>query len=113
MYTNLSLSTAALTGHVEVRCDLANTGPRAGVEVAQLYLAFPPTAREPPKVLRRFVKLVLGAGERARVAFTLLPSDFEIWDVGSHGWASPAGEYTVMVGASSADIRLRAPLSRA
>jgi len=90
---------------------LTNTGVRDGIAVPQLYIAFPPTSGEPPKVLRHFAKVNLRAGEQTRLRFTLQPHDFQVWDEAQHGWASPTGQYTVLVGASSADIRLQAPLT--
>jgi hypothetical protein len=39
-------------------------------------------------------------------------ADLSVWDAGAHVWAAPKGNFTLMVGASSADIRLRATLPR-
>jgi len=91
---------------------LTNTGARDGVAVPQLYLGFPPASGEPPKVLRHFTKLALRPGEQRTVTFVMRPHDLQIWDVSSHGWSTPQGEFTLLVGASSADIRLQAPLQR-
>ncbi len=48
-----------------------NTGPVHGAEVAQLYLGFPPSAGEPPQVLRGFQKLHLAPGAEATATFNL------------------------------------------
>ena len=89
---------------------VTNTGATAGAEVAQLYLQFPEAARTPPKQLKGFVKTaVLAPGEAAAVTFTVQGVDISVWDdVKTHGWVVVPGEYKVMVGASSQDIRAEA-----
>lgn len=88
---------------------LTNTGKVAGAEVAQMYLAFPPQAGEPPKVLRRFKKVALQPGASATVEFDpLVAFDFSVWDTTGavHGWKVVPGDYTVMIGTSSRDLPL-------
>jgi beta-glucosidase len=101
-YTNLS---ASLT---QVSFTLTNTGTRAGAEIAQLYLGFPSEAGEPPKQLKGFQKVTLGAGASQTVTFTLTPDDLSIWKVTPTNkyWAITTGTYSVYVGSSSRDIRL-------
>jgi beta-glucosidase len=105
-YANLSVPARvnAATGEsIAVALDVSNTGARAGAEVVQVYLGFPSTAGEPPKVLRGFQKVALAAGQTQRVTFTLGADAYRIWN---NGWAPVLGTYQVMVGASSRDIRL-------
>jgi beta-glucosidase len=87
---------------VVVAFSVTNSGSVAGVETPQLYLRFPPEAGEPPKQLKGF---------ESTSAFTLAPRDFSIWDVETHSWAVARGEFEVMVGASSCDIRQRATVT--
>lgn len=65
-------------------------------------------ALTPEKLLRRFKPLTLTAGESRRVTFTLGFDDLKLpgpdWQ-----WKEEPGELRVMVGASSADIRLKGP----
>ena len=91
-----------------VSVSVKNTGAVAGAEVAQLYMAYPAVAGEPPKVLRRFAKIQLEAEVEATVTFSppLAKQDFSIWDEASHGWKCVPGDYTFHVGSSSRDIRL-------
>lgn len=101
---------------VVVAFSVTNSGSVAGVETPQLYLRFPPEAGEPPKQLKGFRKTMVlapGATERfeSTSAFTLAPRDFSIWDVETHSWAVARGEFEVMVGASSCDIRQRATVT--
>ncbi|EJU05081.1 hypothetical protein DACRYDRAFT_20627 [Dacryopinax primogenitus] len=85
---------------------VTNTGARDGAEVSQLYLGFPPSAGEPPKVLRGFEKTTIKSQNTAVVVLGLLKHDISIWDVVSQSWQVPSGKFTVMIGSSSRDIRL-------
>lgn len=83
----------------------------AGSEVAQLYLGYPLAANEPPKLLKGFQKVAVGSGECAGVGFSLTANDLTVWDVFTQAWVLTHGTYTVMVGSSSADIRLTGVLT--
>jgi len=71
-----------------------------------LYLSFPQAAQEPPKVLRRVKKVFLQPGKSTEVVFLLNNQDLQIWDSNAHGWTVVSGDYQLLVGASSRDIRL-------
>ena len=86
---------------------LTNTGSVAGAEVAQLYLAFPSAANEPPLQLKGFGKVMLQPGQSATVAFPVTARDLSIWDATTHDWAMQHGTFGVYVGASSRDIRAK------
>jgi beta-glucosidase len=92
-----------------VEATVTNTGDRFGHEVAQLYLAFP--GDRPRHELRGFAKVALAPGESAPVRFELGPRDLAEWSVPRGDWQIVAGGFTVEVGASSRDIRLRAELT--
>ena len=72
-YTNFSYSDLTVSGtdSVTISVTIKNTGPVHGAEVAQLYLGFPPSAGEPPQVLRGFQKLNLAPGAEATATFNL------------------------------------------
>jgi len=89
-----------------VTCTVKNAGKVDGYEVAQLYLKFPSTAGEPPKQLKGFQRLTIGAGKTATATFTLDDGSFSIWDAKTHQWSLVHGTFGVMVGSSSGDIRL-------
>lgn len=96
--------TAALWDVVAtVEALVTNSGPVAGAEVAQLYLAIP---GGPPRQLRGFAKLPLTPGAAATAAFHITRRDVSVWDVAAQGWVVTPGEFGVFVGASSRDIRL-------
>lgn len=90
---------------VVVTAIVQNTGDRAGEEVVQLYLRYPEEAGEPPKQLRAFQKIHLEKGESAEVEFRLTARHMSIWDSNLHQWREVPGEFTYMIGPSSADIR--------
>ncbi|TWU77554.1 hypothetical protein ED733_007571 [Metarhizium rileyi] len=87
----------------EVKATVANTGPVAGEEVAQLYLGIPGA---PLKQLRGFEKARLAPGQSRNITFALTRRDLSEWDVGKQQWTIQNGEYKVFVGASSRDTRL-------
>lgn len=90
---------------LEAAFDLWNTGQRAGAEVAQLYLGFPPGSDEPPKRLAGWAKVFLQPGERRRVSIEIDEADpshpLSIWSESARRWVTPAGEYRVWVGNSA------------
>jgi len=86
---------------------VANIGKRAGAEVVQLYLGSPEAAQEPPKQLRGFEKVMLKPGESKVVTMKLDKESLAAWDADAHGWKVYPGVYSVMVGSSSRDIRLK------
>jgi beta-glucosidase len=90
---------------------VANAGTRAGAEVVQLYLGAPAAAQEPPKQLRGFEKIFLKPGESKVVTLKLDKDSFAAWDAETHGWNVHPGTYSVMVGSSSRDIRLKGALT--
>ena len=86
---------------------IVNDSARPGSEVAQLYLRCPEAAAEPPLQLKGFQRVHLKAGERRAVMFTLTPADLAAWSDPA-GWTVHPGSYEVLIGASSADLRLSA-----
>ena len=75
--------------------------------VVQLYVEFPQSANEPPKVLRGFqTASASSGGPAARVSFVLSARDLSVWSTEAGSWQRPRGEFGVHVGLSSRDIRL-------
>jgi len=105
-YENLELRRTA-SGHIQASFGIVNNSARAGCDVAQLYLRCPEAAAEPPLQLKGFQRVRLGAGERRAVTFTLTPADLAAWSEEA-GWTVHPGSYQVLIGASSADLRLTA-----
>jgi beta-glucosidase len=85
---------------------VTNTGSRAGAEVAEVYVALPATAGEPPKRLVGWSKVHLKAGERREVGVIVDPKYLSIFDEAVNGWKLVPGDYVFMVGGSSQDLPL-------
>ena len=83
-----------------------NTGSRAGEETAEVYVALPASAGEPPKRLVGWSKVHLNAGESKEVSVTVDPKYLSIFDESLDGWKLVPGSYTFMVGGSSQDLPL-------
>ena len=91
----------------EVSCDVTNTGKVLGSEVVQLYVRdLYSSVVTYDSVLRGFEKVHLNPGETRHVTFVLRPEDLMILDRNMR-WAVEPGEFEIMVGASSEDIRLK------
>jgi len=105
-YSNLTVGAVSPSGQVQIGFDLTNTGGRAGAEVPQLYLGFPAAAGEPPKLLKGFQKITLSPGQTRHVTFNLDWEDLANWDATARGWVVTPGQFQVLVGAASRDIRL-------
>ena len=108
-YANLKISPERLpaTSAIAVSCDITNTGDRAGDEVVQLYLRDDYSSVVTfESVLRGFARVPLAPGETRTVNFTLSPADLALYNQ-AHQWVVEPGRFTVMIGASSTDIRLR------
>lgn len=109
-YSGLSISPAATrTGNdVVVAAKIRNTGERAGAEVVQMYLGDDHASVDRPvKELRGFQKVFLKPGETATVRFAVRADDLKFYDVYSRDWKAEPGTFTVFVGGSAQDIRLR------
>lgn len=108
-YGDLQLSDTVVTPYqgLTVSCTVTNTGDRAGDEVVQLYLHDKiASVMAYEKVLRGFERVHLAPGESRRVEFKLYPRDLEILDK-RYEWTVEPGDFTVMIGASSEDIKLQ------
>ena len=105
-YENLELRRTG-SGNIQASFGIVNNSARPGCEVAQLYLRCPEAAAEPPLQLKGFQRVHLRAGERRDVTFTLTPADLAAWSDPA-GWTVQPGSYEVLIGASSADVRLSA-----
>ena len=83
---------------------LKNTGKRDGEEVVQLYAKF--RGDDASKRLRGFQRVAVKAGETVDVVITVPADDLKLWDTEKHAWAFSGKRVKLLVGASSADIRL-------
>jgi beta-glucosidase len=92
---------------IDVRVRVSNTGTRAGQEVVQLYVAdVEASLPRPPKELKGFAKVALQPGESRDIRFVLNARDFSFYDPARGQWVLEPGEFRLLAGASSRDIRL-------
>jgi beta-glucosidase len=110
-YSGIQISSDTLKpgGKVTVTFELTNTGHRDGDEVVQLYVRFPETKVERPvKQLANFERVHLKAAETKKVNLDL-PYEHDAlryWDEAKHQFVVEPGTLELLIGASSADIRL-------
>jgi beta-glucosidase len=105
--TPAKLSEADSKMSVQVELQVKNTGKRDGAEVIQVYVEQPEENREPPRQLRAFTKVVLGAGESQSVRLSVSPRSFSIYDPDGESWKMRGGRYRIEVGTSSRDLPLQ------
>jgi beta-glucosidase len=112
-YTTFGYSGLSVTpgDTVKVTFTLANTGARAGKEIAEIYAALPASAQEPPKRLVGFTKLKLEPNEKKSVTVEIDRKYLSIWDEAKSAWSLVPGEYTFLVGGSSDKLPLKATVS--
>ncbi len=85
-----------------------NTGMVAGKEVAQLYVCDKQASvHRPLKELKGFAKVALQPGEEKTISFELNERALAYYDADRKAWVAELGEFEVMIGSSSQDIRLK------
>lgn len=111
-YTQYRYSDLEISGDT-VSFSVENTGKMSGAEVAQLYIA-PKTngTFRPARELKGFVRITLAPKEKKRAEITLSDRSFALWSTKHGDWVVEAGEYEILVGASSRDIRLHGTVTR-
>lgn len=126
-YTAIGGDSALYDDIISVNFAVKNAGKSAGNEVSQVYLGFPASSGEPPKILRGeslghlvvllvqllnslfpagFARTFITKGKTSNVNVKLNVKAISVWDVVSQQWTIPDGKYTVYVGSSSRKIKL-------
>jgi len=90
---------------VDIEVPVRNIGKRAGSEVVQVYVGFPVSAGAAPKQLKGMQKVWLDPGEARAVRVHLDEASFQYWGGPDRRWTTDPGQYTIMIGNSSRDIR--------
>ena len=91
-----------------VSFSVKNTGKRAGTETPQVYVGdCAASVPRPEKELKGYERITLAPGERKRVEIALDSDAFAYYDMNRHDLRLEPGEFTISVGASSRDIRLK------
>ena len=112
-YTNFQYSGLKITpttispdGTADVQVTITNTGSAAGAEIAQLYVTdLISSVTTPGIALKGFSRVMLEPHESRTVHFRLGPDELALWNREMKRVVEP-GEFKIMAGASSADIRL-------
>ncbi|MUP37569.1 beta-glucosidase [Labilibaculum sp. 44] len=108
-YSNLSVSPKEqyAQGNIEVSLDIKNVGDCKGDEVVQLYIKDKVSSVISYVMqLRGFDRISLEPGETKTVHFSITPDDLQILDKNMN-WTVEPGEFEVLLGSSSKDIRLK------
>jgi len=99
----------AADGQLEVSVDVTNTGEVAGDAVPQLYVQHLRSKVERPALqLAGFSRVHLAPGQTRTVRIPLAASQLAYWDAGRKAFTVESEPVRLLIGASSADIRLRA-----
>lgn len=113
-YSDIKLSVSSIkdTDSVDVSFKIKNTGSVGGAEIAQVYVCDKEsTIFRPKKELKAFTKVFLNAGEEKEVTLTLSKRAFAFYNVNISDWCVESGEFDILVGASSRDIKLNATVN--
>ncbi len=113
-YSDIKLDKTAMNENdkLKVSFTVKNTGAVAGYEIAQLYVADKEsTIYRPVKELKGFKKVWLEPGESKEIEIELCKRAFAFYNVNINDWCVESGEFDILVGASSADIKLTATVS--
>lgn len=108
-YSGLRLRPTVLDGEliIQVLFNVTNTGTRAGMEAAQVYVGeVSPLVNRPVKELKGFAKQYLAPGETKQYIIPLNARAFAWYSAENDNWMVNNATFIISVGASSADIRL-------
>lgn len=111
-YSNLVLDKTKFKTNetIKIKMKITNTGKRDGEEIVQLYLRdLAASISRPVKELKGYKKVMVPAGQSTEITFDITSQDLAFWNKDLIFTTEP-GEFDVMIGASSADIRLKATI---
>ncbi|MDD4227048.1 MAG: glycoside hydrolase family 3 C-terminal domain-containing protein [Mariniphaga sp.] len=87
---------------------IKNTGDVSGAEVAQLYIRDVHASEpRPDKELKNFAKIFLSPEEKKKVSLKMNPRDLSFFSLQKGQWIVEPGEFEILIGSSSKDIRLK------
>jgi beta-glucosidase len=109
-YSGVKLNAKKFTAGDTVKLSFAlkNSGTRDGDEVAQIYFRHVNSSVQQPKLaLCGFTRIHLAHGESKRVAVEIPVERFRFWDLTQHQYVVEQGNYELLIGSASDDIRLK------
>lgn len=86
--------------------NVKNTGAMDGDEVVQAYIQYPNFERMPLKELKGFKRVSVTKGDQQTIQFKIPLQELQKWDLQKHGWKIYPGDYSILVGSSSQDVKL-------
>ena len=107
-YANAKADKSEMTADQKllVSVDVTNTGSVDGAEIVQLYINDVQSSIDRPvKELKNFEKVYLKAGETKTVTFEVDAQDLSYFDADKHEWVAEPGDFKVLLGSTSEDIR--------
>ncbi|MDD6012340.1 MAG: glycoside hydrolase family 3 C-terminal domain-containing protein [Oscillospiraceae bacterium] len=113
-YSDIKLSSDSIldSDTLVLSYKIKNIGSTDGAEISQVYVSDrQSTVYRPAKELRAFKKVFLKAGEEKTVEIELSKRAFAYYNVNINDWHVESGEFDILVGASSRDIRLSATVT--
>lgn len=81
-----------------------------GDEIVQAYIQYPNLERMPLKELKAFKRVSVAKGKEQIVQLNIPLQEFQKWDLSQHQWKIYPGDYTILIGSNSADIKLRSTI---
>ena len=95
---------------ITISIDVKNIGKTAGKEIVEVYAAAPDSKNlnKPEKELKAFAKTrTLQTGETCRMTLQFAVSELASYDEIAQGWRIDAGNYQILIGSSSRDIKTK------
>lgn len=90
---------------------IKNTGAMDGDEVAQVYIQYPNLERMPIKELKAFKRVFVEKENSKTIQFKIPLQELQKWDLQHHIWKLYPGDYSILVGSSSEDIKLKSTVN--
>ena len=109
-YSDLKLSSNQMKKNEKLTASLKvkNTGKVDGKEIVQLYIRDVASSLDRPnKELKGFRKINLKAGEEGTVDFDITEDQLKYFDPQKNNWIAEPGEFEILIGSSSRDIKLK------
>lgn len=106
-FTYSNIQTQSTDKGFIISFDVKNTGKYDAAEIAQLYIRDVITSvPRPPKELKGYEKIFLKKGETRRIKICLNEESFRFYNYKQHHFTIEPGEFDILIGSSSQDIRL-------
>jgi beta-glucosidase len=112
-FDNLTINPGSISSgdSISIQVDVKNTGNREGDEVVQLYIHNPSVRKKTAiKQLMGFQRISVQPGNTRTVTITIPYNELSTWDIPTQKFVVEPGTYGIMVGNSSADIKLTGQL---